>query len=334
MATEFRNTVPLADECEAAGLNVWRLDGWETNEQGYYWLNQYGRHAYYEGIPLGHTNHHTASSRYVPFVKNSKGQTKANVFFGMRRGDTLYQSGGGVPTLAFCSAGPADYSAGANNAELIRSYLPNDRRFHGPQRKTDTPGFYGNRYVWATEIVGRGDGSPIEGFDDLIVYNAVVSEYFEWSAWRNHGHYDLTRRKIDPNIQHGPYSIARIQDEVQIELTTGGDEMYAIGPGHNLNGEDISFVQYKLLRLGFLTEQGFKDSNGKWTPVTATAVRNFQGARGHFVDGIVWGYVGADLDVAIAEANSGSAPPPDLSGFSRKGHKHPITLAGTTGGDA
>lgn len=320
MANEFTNTVGLAQACRDAGLEVWELDGWKTNEQGYYWVNEYGYHAGYLGQPLGATHHHTASGGYSPFVKNGAGQTKANVFLGMRRGNRLYQEGGGTPTLAFCSAGPADYSAGKNNPELIRDYLPDDRRFLGPQRKADVSGFYGNRYVWATEIVARGDGSPIEAWDLLIGYSAVLCEFFGWSAWRIHGHYDLTRRKIDPKLQHGPYTISTVQDLTLEELTIGAEEMYAIGPNYNANPEDVSYVQRKLTKLGFYT--GAPD--GLYGPKTTQAVKDFQVNIGGNPDGIVWGYIGAEMDFALAQAGGGSCNC-NLDNYALKNHPHSAT---------
>jgi hypothetical protein len=222
MAYQHQALLQLPATLRAHGITVLELDGWKENEQRYYWTDENGRHHGYQGVPNGWVWHHTASSAYSPFVKNSKGQTKANIFAGLWRGDDnyrLYQEGGGDPVLVICSAGPADYSNGSGVREVLTRYVAEDVRFHGPQRQSDDyPKWYGNRYYGGTEIVHRGDGSPLDKGVFRMVYSAMgaMMDYFEWSPWRHIGHLDHSRRKIDPRFEQGsPYTIGFMQDVAQ-----------------------------------------------------------------------------------------------------------------------
>ena len=48
---------------------IWELDGWKTNQQGYYWTDvQTDTHNLYDGVANGHFNHHTASSGSVSYT--------------------------------------------------------------------------------------------------------------------------------------------------------------------------------------------------------------------------------------------------------------------------
>ncbi len=218
--SEHQALLPLPDLLRAEGITVIELNGWKENEQGYYWTGVDNRHHGYLGKPNGWVWHHTASGGYTPYVKNSVGQTKACIFAGLWRGESsnrLYQAGGD-PVLVFCSGGPADYSQGSGvRAVLVQ--VSNDQRFYGPQRHSDDyPKWYGNRYYGATEIVHRGDGSPLDQGVFRMVYTAqsVMSELFDWSPWRHIGHLDHTRRKIDPRFEQGsPYTIGFMQDAAQ-----------------------------------------------------------------------------------------------------------------------
>ena len=236
MATEHVVMAGFADALRVWGLGefLWELDAsfdlagngnsWKTNEQnkagvgqsvgGYYWTYLDDTHDGFNGRPNVHHNHHTATSGFTPYIKNSSGQTKANVWAGMRRGDRLYQFDGGVPTICLASAGPADYSAGNGRRDFMELVTDGDR-FSGPQTLPDT-GFFGNRYSWNTEWVALGDGSPVdeELWNLMVEYNACLADYLSWTPWQNGGHYDHTKRKIDLWVQHGPYSVSTLQDEV------------------------------------------------------------------------------------------------------------------------
>lgn len=219
----------LVDALREEGIpsaQIWELSGWKVNEQGYYWTNIFtNQHNGYNGVANGHLNHHTASSGYTPFVKNSKGQTKANGWVGMRRGDRLYQSGDGVPTIALTSAGPADYSAGSGVREYIKKLSRSEKA--GKQTASDDdPKFYGNRYVWNTEIVCDGVGGQItqDSWDLLIVYNAALARLHDATQFWNGFHAGFTRRKID--FRDGRYASANATIEAmwpQIAAKLGTD---------------------------------------------------------------------------------------------------------------
>jgi hypothetical protein len=213
------------------GVNVVELDGWQVNEPGYFWVTPGTPdvHHGYGGLPNGWMWHHTASASYTPYVKNQKGQTKANLWMGLLRGERLHHSGGGTPTVVLASGGPADYSSGSGRRTLLEEVIMVDRRFPGPQRQADDePEFFGNRYYGNTEIVHPGHGEPLDpGVWEVAVTTAeLMCRRWGWSPWRHVGHYDHTSRKVDIRFQIGsPYSIAPFQDQIHNRLggeTPGG----------------------------------------------------------------------------------------------------------------
>jgi peptidoglycan hydrolase-like protein with peptidoglycan-binding domain len=179
---------------------IWELDGWKDNEQRYYWTDIHtNRHNGYDGVANGHLNHHTASKSYVPFVKNTAGQTKATAWLGVRDGGRLYQNrSSGVPTIVLASAGPADYSAGSGVRDYIKK-LDASTEVLRQMRRDDYPKFYGNRYVLNTEIVCDGVGGSIndDSWDLLVVYNAALSRLHDAGPAWNGFHQGFTGRKID-----------------------------------------------------------------------------------------------------------------------------------------
>lgn len=210
---------------------ILELEGWQTNEPGYYWTDpRDGRSFGYDGTAYGHLNHHTASSGYTPYVKNSNGQTKCNVWGGLLRGDRLYQEGGGIPTLAIASAGPADYSAGSGVRALLSDYLIPGIVFDGRQYQSDdSPKWYGNRSLWNTEWVLDGIGGQLDPdvWDLLIAYNAALCRLHDaddsWLA----GHLQFTSRKID--LRDGRYpdgatTLAAIHEQTAARLNQTPEE--------------------------------------------------------------------------------------------------------------
>lgn len=218
----------LPQHLAAAGVPFIELDGWKTNQQGYFWVKPTGFHLQYDGQPNGHIVHHTASRAYTPYVKNRVGQTKANVWMGLWNGSRLYfeeQDAGFVePMIVLSSAGPANFSAGAGKFEVLEQYVDKDLRFLGPQKqRDDDPKFWGNRYYWNTEVVHPGHGQPLHDgvYELLVAYCEVVTNFLNWSPWRTIGHYDHTRRKIDPRFAQGaPYTIADIQNQIAEQSLT------------------------------------------------------------------------------------------------------------------
>ena len=97
MTTEHAVMAGFADALREWGLGeyLWELDAsfdlagngndWKTNEQakagvgqsssGYYWTDLDDKHSGFGGRPNVHHNHHTATSGFGPYVKNSSGHT-------------------------------------------------------------------------------------------------------------------------------------------------------------------------------------------------------------------------------------------------------------------
>lgn len=237
---------------------IWLLDGWKENQQGYYWTDIHtDQHHGYDGVASGHLNHHTASVAYTPYVRNSKGQTKANVWVGKRPPGSgrLYQNCDGVPTLAVASAGPANYSAGAGVRDYIKALNASTEALK-QTKPDDTPTFYGNRYVWNTEIVCNGVGGMIDQdtWDLLIVYNTALSRLHDAGPAFNGFHAGFTRRKIDyrdGRFGTASLTIQQMWREIQPVLDDQGGNVYQQFVTGIVTGwaEDLEKTRHELERL-------------------------------------------------------------------------------------
>jgi hypothetical protein len=218
----------LPDALRDAGINFAEMHGWKTNQPGYYWTNEDSRHFGYNGDPVGWVWHHTASLGYTPYVKNANGQTKANLWMGLARGNRLYQEGNGPPTTVITSGGPANYSEGSGKRVVLTDYVAEDRHFPGPQSFSDDyPKFWGNRHYGTTELVHAGNGSPCHAgvWEMQLQVAALLSDHYGWSEFRHIGHLDHSKRKIDQKFQQGqPYTIAAMQTGVASLLHTTEDD--------------------------------------------------------------------------------------------------------------
>ncbi len=236
---EHQTLLWLPDALRDAGIPFAELHGWKANQPGYYWTNEESIHFGYNGDPVGWAWHHTATSGFTPYVKNSQGQTKANLFMGLARGNRLYQLGNGLPTTVFSSGGPGNFTEGKGRREVL-NLVAQDQIFHGPQTNPDNvPNFYGNRHYGSTETVHNGDGSPLhEGVWEMqIKVAALITAHYGWSEFRNIGHLDHTVRKVDQKFKQGsPYTIGYMQELLAPDTDEEDDMNYRnildrIGPG-------------------------------------------------------------------------------------------------------
>ena len=222
MTHEHQALLFLPDALADAGLPFGQLTGWESNQQGYYWVDENGMHHGYLGKPNGAMWHHTATQAYTPSVSNN-GRTIANIYIGIWRTGRLWSFGGGEPLVVLASSGPANYSSGSGKREVLTQYVVADRRFPGPQQELDDahPSFFGNRYYINTEVIHPGDGSALEPaiWDLQVETAAVISKHFGWSHWRNIAHQDHTLRKIDQRFAQGaPYTIRKQQSDIRVAM--------------------------------------------------------------------------------------------------------------------
>ncbi len=284
--TEHQALLFLPDALHDAGIEFAELTGWESNQQGYYWTDEEDLHHGYAGDPIGWAWHHTATTGFTPYVKNAKGQTKANLWFGLRRLNRLHAEGGGEPTVAIASSGPGNFTAGAGVRWLMESYVSQDVRFRGPQRQPDdSPRFYGNRYYGSTETVHPGNGTPLHpGVWEMQLQVAVIlSDHFGWSAWRHIGHLDHTRRKVDQRFEQGaPYTIGRMQDQLD-EVLSGPEAFmgWTMKEGDGV-GRPLNCIKWAQAALnGFRAQHPRGDREpievtGVFGPETTAAVRDYQ----------------------------------------------------------
>ena len=240
--SEHQALLFLPDALADAGIPFGQLTGWKENQQGYYWVDANNQHHGYEGVPNGHIHHHTATSAYTPTVRNSLGRTKANIYIGIWRNGRLWSFGNGDPMVIIASGGPANYSAGSGRREVLTQFVVADVRFPGPQTQLDDS-FFGNRYYINTEVIHPGDGSDLDAdvWDLQVQTAAVITKHFDWSVWRNIGHLDHTRRKIDQRFGQGaPYTIRQHQREITAAM--------AVQPPPPPPGEDEDMPSYEEFR--------------------------------------------------------------------------------------
>lgn len=201
------------DALRHSGINVVVLDCWNDPDPGYVWRT---------GTPTGAMWHHTASTSYSV---SDYMREKANQWAGILRGDRLYQSGDGVPTIVLANQNPAPTSSGYGVRAVHDDYVVRDLRFLGRQTEPDDsdPQWAGNRSYWNTEVVLDGTGTSMR--DDvwamLVESAAILSEGKGWSAWRHIGHLQHTGRKID--LRDGRYpdgaaTMEAFQDQVHLLL--------------------------------------------------------------------------------------------------------------------
>jgi len=257
---------------------ILELDGWKDNQRGYYWTDvDTGRHNGYDGVANGHLNHHTASSAYTPYVKNTSGQTKATMWLGVLDGNRLYQNRPtGVPTIVLASAGPANYSAGRGVKDYIKK-LKNSKSALKQLKRDDYPRFYGNRYVLNTEVVCDGVGGKIndDSWDLLILYNAAISRLHDATEHFNGFHQGFTTRKID--FREGHYANASMTIEqmwLEIALVLGDEPELPVKPPIEPPTGAVMYVEVEYT-------DGFNSN-----PKKRAAVKGFQGAMNEkgFVD--------------------------------------------------
>ena len=231
-----------------AGVNVVELDGWRTAQGGYYWTDLNSGAQGYDGEPTCYMVHHTAGSSAVPVVKDGSRWSKANCWAGLLRDDgKLYQSGSGVPTIVFTSAGPARVSSGYGHGPTLHE-VADDVRVPWDQPNADT-GLAANRYAWNVETVHSGDGSPLSAgvMEALVMMGALLCQHFDWSAWRAIGHLTWTRRKLDPYWDGRRDIIVEIQDRIAERLEPGVDLKRQIQ--YVLEGDEGMEVEYWQVRM-------------------------------------------------------------------------------------
>ena len=288
--------VELYEACRAAGLNVSALSGWSTQQQGYYWYrpNSWST-GNYSTPPNCSVTHHTATSEYTPNVKNSSGQTKANVYSGLARPGTsrLYSVGSGTPKIVFAAAGPANYGNGACIKAVYNDYVFKNKVVPGAARTWTSRGDdgYANRMGIGNEIVHKGDGSLLDPgvFELVCQFNAIAESLFGWKLNQSHlvGHEDSTRRKVDPRFTQGsPYTMAAIRSRVaaihggtQPPIPPPGDDDMAflpltkgMGMGDlSAKAADVVQAQRLLNKLAVVTPGISND--GKYGSDTVRAVR-------------------------------------------------------------
>ena len=200
--------LPLYEECVRRGLSVVGLAGWREHQEGY-WFREEGQWAgsgRESNPPTCFVNHHTATPKalgYMPNVKNSKGQSKANIWLGIRRSPSsarIYQSGPGIPTAFFAVRWAGNYTNGACDRTVYERFVW--RGIVAPNRPSGRDDGYANHLGPGMEIVHEGTGAECDpGVWELAAQiNAAARYVWRWDLSRILDHRSSTTRKQDLNF--------------------------------------------------------------------------------------------------------------------------------------
>ena len=210
--------IDLPDVLEALGYNVEVADGYELGQGNYLWTNPHTGAGSYDGKPYGYMVHHSASSSATPPPHDT---SKASAWIGLKRGDRLYQEGGGVPTIYLASAGPARVSSGYGYRPAAWDYTFEQKR--APARAQGSDGDTAlNRYSFNMETVHRGDGSAIDpGVLEHVIGLGIALEQMCGLSEMTLGHRSWSQRKIDPYWNNDTDCITQVQEAVAQKQESG-----------------------------------------------------------------------------------------------------------------
>jgi hypothetical protein len=282
-------------ECRRRGLNVKGLSGWTDWQQGYWFRRkgQWSGSGSRSNPPTFFINHHTATSAYTSNVKNSSGQSKANIWLGVDRGNTgsgrMYSDGDGVARADFAVRWAANYGNGACDRTVYERYVW--RNLVAPNQPSGGDDGYANKLGVGMEIVHPGDGSLLDPavWELAAQINAAAMDVYSWSIARILDHRSSTRRKVDIRFaqkQNG-YSINALRARI-VEIHGGGttppptqppqedDVFLPINEGDGMGDKsakrsDVSVVQRLLNAHPNVIPKLTTD--GKYGSATVTAVR-------------------------------------------------------------
>jgi len=267
--------VALYDECRARGLNVRGLSGWRDWQPGYYFRREgeWSGNGSASNPPNCFINHHTATPEYTGNVKNSSGQSKANIWLGLARPGTsrYYSSGEGVAEASFAVATAANYGNGACDRTVYEQYVWQDKV--APNRPSGSDDGYANKHGIGMEIVHPGTGGLCDPgvFELAAQINAAAMDVYGWSIARILDHRSSTQRKQDLNFeqQEDGYTINALRTRI-VEITEGvvpeEDEMagYWIRHGDEDDRDAERFwVEDNQARLAVVVGEDPRDTNRK-----------------------------------------------------------------------
>ena len=316
----------LYNECRSRGLNVKGLSGWTSWQSGYWFRreDEWSGSGRQSNPPTFFIDHHTATTAYTPNVKNSKGQSKANIWLGLSRPGTsrYYSTGSGEAQAAFAVRWAANYGNGACIRDVYRRYVWRDLVVPGPARSwtSASDNGYANKLGIGMEVVHPGDGSALDPdvFELMCQINAAAEDVFGWKKNQSRiiGHEDSTRRKIDPRYAQGaPYTMAAIRERVAAihggTTPPGGDDVKIWPPFNKGDGlgdlfylkAAVAWLQNELNNAGAqLTLDGlYGDDTAK--AVDAYFAKNTVG--GTVVNGNNWSIL-----IRSNHVQGGTTPPP------------------------
>jgi hypothetical protein len=225
----------LPDFLRGLGLNVVVSDGWEEGQckgnNHYLWTDPETKAPSHSNPPSGYMVHHAGSpSATIPPVRTSK----AGAWIGLLRSDgKLHHQGGGKPTIALVSAGPARTSSGFGFPPAAWDHTFKDQRAPWRAGGPDDDDIALNRYTFNVETVHPGTGVEIdEGVWEHVVGLGIgLHQMFGWKE-RTLGHLSWTQRKPDPEWtvglpNDGTKCIIDVQDAIAERIGGNGGQAAA-----------------------------------------------------------------------------------------------------------
>ncbi len=203
------------------GFNVRITYPWLEGQGEYLWTDPWTEVGSYENPPSAYMVHHTGGVAATPPPSDI---SKANAWIGLERGDRLYASGGGVPTIVLSSAGPCRISSGYGYRPAAWDYTFKGTRAPWKAEGLDSePKIALNRYAFNMEAVHPGNGSPLDDgvWDAVVGLGVALHNIFGWTEGTI-SHRGWTLRKIDPYWNGDYQAIIAIQDAIAAQL---GDSM-------------------------------------------------------------------------------------------------------------
>lgn len=220
MTCEHTALLDLPTILESYGFAVDVGEDWDQgqcfDQYHYRWTDPHTGVGSHAEKPHAYMVHHTGGSAATPPDHQI---SKANGWLGLKRGDRLYQSGEGVPTLYLATAGPSRYSSGYGYMPSAWDYTFKQLRAPAHAEGPDGP-IALNRYAFNLEVVHEGDGSAIDPdvWEYVVVLGMVLEDMFDLKEMCL-GHTSWTQRKVDPRwsvgLPHdGRDAIMDIQDAI------------------------------------------------------------------------------------------------------------------------
>ncbi len=149
------------------------------------------------------------------------------------------------------------------------------------------------------------EGPPAALYEQLVAMSAYICQQYAIPVSQIYGHRDFVSTSCPGDVLYS--MLPRLRSDVAARLggavpppPPGGRTWPLVSRGHS--GERVRTVQYLLRARGYSVS-----ADGAFGPITDSAVRSFQSARGLSVDGIVGPQTWEALVITVRRGSSGDA---------------------------